>query len=105
MTTTTAPNPASKSEPITPADLAAWLDYSKSAYTPDSRHLAWYVKAYNVADKIKRAKQSGHWHKITTAQQANQAAARANLAHATALMNAETISAQKRRLVLAYARP
>lgn len=44
--------------PISTLDIEQWL-LAVPRIRPDTRRAAWYVKAYNVPDKIKAAKLAG----------------------------------------------
>lgn len=55
--------------PITRADIDAWL-LCVPRINPDSPRAAWYIRAYNVADKITCAKLSGEFEHLTAARDA-----------------------------------
>lgn len=90
---------------ITADDLAAWLDHIRCAYTTDSRLLPWYVKAYRVADKIKRAKLNGDWPHIIKAQSDKRTRNAANLAAALDALKTTPPTPQKRLRLVSNPKP
>jgi hypothetical protein len=85
---------------ITADDLAAWLQHTNCQYQPDSRQLGWYVTAYNVGDKIKRAKRSGQWDAIRQRLDEDRSAAISNLTIATAIINNQPAAPRAKHLKL-----
>lgn len=49
--------------PVTADDVNRWL-LSVPHLDPGSPRAAWYVKGWNVVDKIRQAKISGRWHQM-----------------------------------------
>ncbi|MBE0619293.1 MAG: hypothetical protein IH605_01745 [Burkholderiales bacterium] len=45
--------------PVTAQDVRLWLKHL--GLKPETRRSAWYVKAYDVVEKLKQAKLRGDW--------------------------------------------
>lgn len=53
-------------QPVTPDDLIRWC-CAVARLPHDSPRLAWYIRAYNVADKVARSKAAGTFWQIVSA--------------------------------------